>query len=129
MEHICSNKRINLFWHLFKAHTLILSEQCYNWIESGDFGAKLAATSTKSIIVSQQPTLKIYHICLLIQAAENCRWLSTNLTIDSVPQVVEAVCHHSNTQTNKPMKRDGRVAPLIFLLHNADKASADPPIG
>ena len=51
------------------------------------------------------------------------------VVIDSVPQVVEAACHHSNTQTNKPTKRDGRVAPLIFLLHNADKASADPPIG
>ena len=49
--------------------------------------------------------------------------------IDSVPQVVEVACHHSNTQTNKPTKRDGRVDPLIFLLHNADKASADPPIG
>ena len=49
--------------------------------------------------------------------------------IYSVPQVVEAACHHSNAQTNKPTKRDGRVVPLIFPLHNADKASADPPIG
>ena len=59
------------------------------------------------------------------------KMLSYNINhiIDSVPQVVEAACHHSNTQTNKPTKRDGRVAPLIFLLHNADKASADPPIG
>ena len=54
-------------------------------------------------------------------------WLYAS--IDSVPQVIESACHHSNTQTNKPTKRDGRVAPLIFLLHNADKASADPPIG
>ena len=45
------------------------------------------------------------------------------ITIDSVPQVVEAACHHNNAQTNKPTKRDGRVEPLIFLLHNADKAS------
>ena len=50
-------------------------------------------------------------------------------TIDSVPQVVEVACHHSNTQTNKPTKRDGRVGPLISPLHNADKASAGPPIG
>ena len=49
--------------------------------------------------------------------------------IDSVPHVVEVARHHSNAQTNKPTKCDGRVAPLIFPLHNADKASADPPIG
>ena len=49
--------------------------------------------------------------------------------IDSVPQVVEAACHHSNAQTNKPTKHDCRVVPLISPLHNADKASADPPIG
>ena len=49
--------------------------------------------------------------------------------IDSVPQVVEVACHHSNNQTNKPTKRDSRLAPIIFLLHNADKASVDPPIG
>ena len=49
-------------------------------------------------------------------------WILKLIRIDSVPQVVEAACHHSNTQTNKPTKRDGRAAPLIFLLHNADKA-------
>ena len=49
--------------------------------------------------------------------------------LESVPQVVEVVCHHSNAQTNKPTKRDGRVGPLISPLHNADKASAGPPIG
>ena len=49
--------------------------------------------------------------------------------IDSVPQVVQVARHHGDAQTNKPTKRDGRVVPLISLLHNADKASADPPIG
>ena len=32
--------------------------------------------------------------------------------IDSVPQVKEVACHHSNAQTNKPTKRDDRVSPL-----------------
>ena len=56
------------------------------------------------------------------------RWTHI-FSIDSVPQVVEVACHHSKAQTNKPTKCDGRVVPLIFLLHNADKASKDPPIG
>ena len=51
------------------------------------------------------------------------------LIIDSVPQAIQVAGHHGDTQTNKPTKRDGRVAPLISLLHNADKASADPPVG
>ena len=54
---------------------------------------------------------------------------ASGIVLDSFPQVEESACHHSNTQTNKTTKCDGRVAPLIFLLHNADKASADPPIG
>ena len=64
-------------------------------------------------------------------AGRHTRWrgLESHLLLDSVPQVVEAACHHSNAQTNKPTKRDGRVVPLIFPLNNADKASADPPIG
>ena len=45
--------------------------------------------------------------------------------IDSVPQAGRVPCHHGDTQTNKPTKRD----PLIFPLHNADKAPAAPPIG
>ena len=49
--------------------------------------------------------------------------------IDSVPQAVQAACHHGYTQTNKPTKRDDRVDPLISPLHNADKASAAPFIG
>ena len=55
--------------------------------------------------------------------------LLKSTVIDSVPQVVQVACHHSNAQTNKPLNRDGRVVPLIFPLHNADKTSADPPIG
>ena len=50
-------------------------------------------------------------------------------SIDSVPQVIEVVYHDSNAPTNEPTKRDDRVVPFIFPLHNADKASADPPIG
>ena len=76
----------------------------------------------------------LYYVLRLFQCRvetnkckEKCK--KTNPAIDSVPQVVEAACHHSNNQTNKPMKRDGRIAPLIFLLHNADKALADSPIG
>ena len=49
--------------------------------------------------------------------------------IDSVPQAVHGACYHGDAQTNKPTKRDGRVGPLICPLHNADKASAAPPIG
>ena len=48
--------------------------------------------------------------------------------IESVPQALVA-CHHGDTQTNKPTKRDGRVGLLIISLHNADKASAGPAIG
>ena len=51
------------------------------------------------------------------------------VTIDSVPQAGRVPCHHGDTQTNKPTKRDDRVDPLIFPLHNADKAPAAPPIG
>ena len=42
--------------------------------------------------------------------------------IDSVPYSVKAAGHHGDAQTNKPTKRDGMVEPLIFPLHNADKA-------
>ena len=49
--------------------------------------------------------------------------------IDSVPYAVKVAGHHGDAQTNKPTKRDGRVGPLISPLHNADKASAGPPIG
>ena len=45
-----------------------------------------------------------------------------NRVYNTVPQVVEVACHHSNAKANKPTKRDGRVIPLIFRLHNADKA-------
>ena len=48
--------------------------------------------------------------------------------IDCVPQPVQVACHHGDTQTNKPTKRDGRVEPLISPLHTADKASAGPTI-
>ena len=41
----------------------------------------------------------------------------------------EVACHHGDAQTNKLTKRDDRVGPLISPLHNADKASAGPPIG
>ena len=37
--------------------------------------------------------------------------------IDSVPQAEQVGCYHGDTQTNKPAKRDGRVGPLISLLH------------
>ena len=53
----------------------------------------------------------------------------TIFTIDSVPQAEQVACCHGDSQTNKPTKRDGRVVPLISTLHNADKASAGPPIG
>ena len=49
--------------------------------------------------------------------------------IDSVPQAGRVPCHHGDTQTNKPTKCDDRVDPLIFPLHNADKAQVAPPIG
>ena len=51
-----------------------------------------------------------------------CDVIGTTLTIDSVPYTVKAAGHHGDAQTNKPTKRDGRVGPLIFPLHNADKA-------
>ena len=44
------------------------------------------------------------------------------MPIDSVPYTVKAAGHHGDAQTNKPTKRDGMVGPLIFPLHNADKA-------
>ena len=49
--------------------------------------------------------------------------------IDCVPQAEQVACHHGDAQTNKPTKRDGKVSPLIFPLHNTDKASAGPAIG
>ena len=49
--------------------------------------------------------------------------------IDSVPKEGQDACHHADAQTNKATKRDGRVGPLIFPLHNADKAWVGPPIG
>ena len=49
--------------------------------------------------------------------------------IDSVQQAIQVTCHHGDTQTIKPTKRDGRVVALITPLHNAGKGSADTPIG
>ena len=53
--------------------------------------------------------------------SENLNHYASN-RIDSVPYTVKAAGHHGDAQTNKPTKRDGRVGPLIFPLHNADKA-------
>ena len=56
-------------------------------------------------------------------------YIQTLDLIDSVPYSVKVAGHHGDAQTNKPTKRDDRVCPLISPLHNADKASAGPPIG
>ena len=35
------------------------------------------------------------------------------MTKESVPQVVQAACHHGDAQTNKPTKFDDRLDPLV----------------
>ena len=64
----------------------------------------------------------IYDNFFQILKAEYCS------LIDSVPKAVQVGRHHGDVQTNKPTKRDGRVAPLISTLHNADKAQQAIPL-
>ena len=62
--------------------------------------------------------------------SDNIFSVSTNaFLIDSVPQEGQVACHHGDAQTNKATKCDGRVGPLIFPLHNADKSWVGPPVG
>ena len=73
-------------------------------------------------------TLTLRVSLYLLKTTPNC-FSSNCILIDSVPQVVQVACHHGDALTNKPTKHDDRDDPLIFSLHNTDKASVGPPIG